>query len=218
MVLGLAIAAMVVGCSPGVGDQRATTSTAVPTGAKLSAMPTEPLPVTPAAWASTLLDSADFPQGLKVRQEQAKVLVANDVPGLGGTAEAYFLTLASDDGNEFVNGIAVVPESATAATALLDQFTSANYAAGLTGGAADATVTLRSGPDEPAGSKRLDYSGTVPIAGQEQRVTGTAVAFVHGRTFVVIIHGTYGASDNAIDPGRVAAAVDTRLAGLPEAN
>lgn len=152
-----------------------------------------------------------------VRQNQSKIVQAKDVPGLTGMASGQFVTVVSGDKNEFVTESVIISPGGDA-TALLDAFSLRNYLAVLTGGAKDAKGSELAVTGAPSGARALSYSGTVTAGGQTQAVTGEAVAFVHGKVFVVVAHGKYAPSTRSIDVSSLATAIDHRLASSEALN
>jgi hypothetical protein len=227
-VVALAILASVVACS--AGCESTSKPTASPTSAVIASPASVPTVIadpnalatqaaeSPAArLSSALFVESDFPADMSVRQNQTKVLSPNDVPGLNTSASGQFATVVSQDKNEFVNEIAVVPD-ASDPQALLDAFNLSNYLAGFTGGAKDATGAALTPTAAPFGSKAYSYSGSVSAAGQLQQVEGQSVAFVHGSVFVVVIHGRYTPSSRAIDVAALATNIDKRLDAITGLN
>ena len=168
--------------------------------------------------ASVLLVDGDVPADIIVRQKQPKILHAQDTPGLETGGSGEFITLVTDDKNEFVTEIGVIPDSG-GAEPLLEAFTPANYLSGLTFGAVDAASTDFNAAGAPPGARAFAYSGTVvSTTGQSQKVEGQVVAFVQGAVFVLINHGTYAPSTRTIDVGALATRISQRLAATPSLN
>jgi hypothetical protein len=208
------------------GGSTGKTNTAIATGTLTPpvATPTEDAALatrvagSPAAkLGPTLLSPADFPPDLIVQGQQAQIVAAGYVPGLASEASAFFATVATDSGDEFVNLIAIAVDSNAGASAALDAFTSDNYLPGLTGGAADAATGLLDVSSAPPGSKGFGFSGTLPASvpgGTGQGIMGQALGFVRGSTFVLLVHGLFVPSARGIDVSTIAAAIDARLAAV----
>lgn len=165
--------------------------------------------------ATAVLDPADYPAGFTILRRQPKLVAASDVPGLPAAASAFFAISATPDGNEFVNLIAVAAASEADAAASLASFLPDVYLSGLTGGAANAESGEASTAGAPAGTRAFSYSGTVTAneGGNltQHEVSGVALGFVHGRTFVVVVGGAYGATARTADLVKIASAIDARL-------
>ncbi len=161
---------------------------------------------------AALLDAADYPPDLGVKQQHTKIVAARDVPGLTSEASSFFATVATSSGDEFVNLIAIATDSEQGASGMFDAFTPGTYLPGLTNGARDAVATPQAVSGAPAGSEAFSYSGTVLGSVQGRRIEGQALGFVHGRAVVLLIHGLYTPSARGIDVTKIAAAMDARLA------
>jgi len=157
-----------------------------------------------------LYAEGDLPADLQALPGRTTMLHQTDVPGLTGPASSYSVMVASQDQNEFVTVAAVLPTDGDAAP-LLDAVTADTYGKNLTGGAPDATAKVISIPGAPAGARALSYSATLPGSGATHHVEGEALAFVHGKIFVLLVHGRYAASPRTIDLGALAARIDARL-------
>lgn len=194
-------------------DKTTPSPTSTPVSGALTPLPDEtPEPTEPATVdgvdLSSLAAQADFPADMTIRQNQAKPLQPLDVPGLTVAASGQFVTVVSEDKNEYVTESVVVPTNGDAEH-LLDAFTLKNYLGGLTGRAADATGAALTMAKAPSGAKAFSFTGTV--SGVPQQVAGEAVAFVNGRAFVVVVHGRYGASARTIDVASLATTIASRL-------
>jgi hypothetical protein len=214
--IGLAFAASFAAC-------KASSNTASPTAdVAVSPSPVSTPTVDPdaiatraagspgAALAAVLFVDGDLPADMHALPSQSKILQPRDAPGLIATASGASVTIVSDDKNEFVTEIGIIPDT-DSPQALLDAFSLANYLTGFTGGASDAVGTALVLPAAPPGAKAFSYSGTVRSAGQTHVVEGEAVAFAHGNVFVILAHGRYVSSTRAIDLGALAATIDGRL-------
>ncbi len=166
--------------------------------------------------APAMVNLADYPAGFDVKKQLSKLVAASDVPGLPSPGSAFFATSATPDGNEFVNLIAVVASSEADAAACLAAFVPDTYLPGLTNGAKNATSKPESAPGAPSGAKAFSYTGTVTATQNgnltQHEVTGTALAWMRGKTFVVVVGASYGIAPPTVDVMRIAAAIDGRLA------
>ena len=215
IVASIALTLVIAAC--GSSKNSATPTTGAPTVAP-AATPTNapagsPTPVDHGLVAelnAALLQPSDVSPDWHVAQNQNKVLDQRDVPGLTSGAKGAFVTLASPDKNEYVSQIAVVPDDGATA-GLLEAFNSANYLGGLSAGAQDAKATPQTLPDAPPGAKALVFSGTATTGGAPQALNGEAVAFVHGRVLVIVIHGSFQPPKYPLNGGELASTVDSRL-------
>ena len=217
--LGLVAALSVVAC----GSSSKSEPTATPAAASPAASPspnaTELATMAAGSAAAKLgpamLNLADYPAGFEVKRQLPKLVAASDVPGLPSAASGFFATSATPDGNEFVNLIAIVATSEADAGACLNAFVPDTYLPGLTSGAANATSKPDSAAGAPPGTKAFSYAGTVTATQSgnltQHEVSGLALAFVHGKTFVVVVGAAYGAAPRTADIARIAAAIDGRL-------
>jgi hypothetical protein len=154
-----------------------------------------------------------------VKREQAKFLPAADVPGLSSDVSGFFATSATSKGDEFVNLLAIAAVSEAEAAAALDAFAPEAYLSGLTGGAPDATSGPANSTGAPASAKAFSYKGTVTANEGGALVThpvdGEALAFVRGRTFIVVVGAAYDSISRRADVRAIAAAIYRRLAAIP---
>lgn len=168
--------------------------------------------------SSVMVDLADYPAGFEVKKQLPRLVAASDVPGLPAPASAYFATVATPNGDEFVNVIAVVASTEADAAACFSAFMPEAYLPGLTSGAANATSKPENPAGAPPGTRAFSYAGTVTAnqggAITQHEVAGMAMAWVRGKTFVVVVGASYGATPRAADIVRIAAAVDGRLAAV----
>ncbi len=171
-----------------------------------------------AALAPVVVNLADYPAGFEVKKQTPRVVAAADVPGLPAPGSAYFATVATADGSEFVNIIAVVASTEADAAACLTAFVPDTYLPGLTSGAANATSQPENPAGAPAGAKAFSYTGAFSAtqggAITQHEVAGLAMAWVRGKTFVVVVGASYGTAPRTADVAHVAAAVDGRLSAM----
>ena len=219
----LAAAVVLTGCRGSKGANTATpamevteTPADVATAVDAGALATRAAGSPAAKLGAALLMATDYPPDLGVKQQQTKIVAARDVPGLTSEASSFFATVATSSGDEFVNLIAIATDSEKSASGVFEAFTPGTYLPGLTTGARDAAATPLAVAGAPAGASAFSYSGTVPgsVPGQETRshIAGQALGFVHGRTFVLLIHGMYAPSTREVDLAKIARAIDERLA------
>ncbi len=213
----MGIAALVCACASSKTSPEATTVTPPPTALTASA-PAATATLTDYGLAgqvnAALLQAADISSDWHVAQNQNKVLDQRDVPGLTSGGKGAFVIVASPDKNEFVNQLAVVPDDGNV-SGLLEAFDSENYLSGLTSGAADAQATVQALPDARAGAKALTFSGTQNAGTNPQFVNGEAVAFVHGKVFVIVIHGSFQSPKYPLSAAQLASRINARLNSVP---
>jgi hypothetical protein len=220
-MLAVAAALLVVACGSGKKNgPTVTPAVSASPAASASPDPTEKAALaaaSPAArLASVIVNLADYPAGFEVKKQLPNLLAPSDVPGLPSAASGYFATTATADGNEFVNIIAIVTGSEADAAACYDAFVPDSYLPGLTSGAKNATATAANPAGVPEGTKAFTYTGTLTAtqsgALTQHEVSGMAMSWLHGNTFVVIVGASYGATPRTADLARIAAAIDGRLA------
>lgn len=206
---------MMTSCGSSGSSKTATPATTATAPPRPTPRPTQgdPAASRAARLAPALLSASDLPPDLVQRQNQPKFLTPADTPGLTSNASQMAALFTSPDGQEFFSQAAVVPDDPSALQSMLDAFTPDGYLAGLTAGAQDAQAAPKDFAGAPPGARSFTYSAT--IGATNQHIDGEALAFVRGPVFVVLIHGFYQ-SPRAIDIGKIAGAIDGRIASRPD--
>jgi hypothetical protein len=166
---------------------------------------------------AALLQSADLPAALPRLASGVQFVPADQFPGQAVRASVAAARFGRDKQTEFVNVALIVPDSG-GPLPLMQNFNPQAYLQGLTASAPDPTsapITVTGGPP---GAQSFRYGGTVSAGGGTQTISGEVLAFVHGKVFVLLVHGTTADATPGIDLAALAATVDARLASLPEAN
>jgi hypothetical protein len=209
------VVALLAACGGSTGCKTTTPITPTKATEEAGALATRGAGSRAAKLGPTLLNTADFPPDLTVRQQGAQIVAAGDLPGLASEASRFFATVSTAAGDEFVNLTVVAADSDTDASTALDALTPANYLLKLTAGATDATASPLHVSSAPLGSKGFNYAGTVPasVTGQAtgQHIAGEALGFVRGSTYVLLVHGVFAPSTRGIDVVEIAGAINARL-------
>lgn len=164
-----------------------------------------------------LLQASDLPDRFEERRNDIVAVSRAEVPGLSAGAAAQFQAFATADASESVQASVVLPENASDVSALLEAFGSRSYISALTGDAPDAQTSEVTVPGAPEGTRAIDYSATVPGPDGAMHLEGRALAFTHGRLYIVLIHAAHGGTRGDIGLGQIASTIDQRLAANPAA-
>ena len=165
---------------------------------------------------TALPQAADVPAALSQAARGVQIVAPNDFPGQSVQASLATAQFGGENTSEFLKAALIVPDTG-GPTPLMDAFTPQTYLQGLTAnpqGSAD-PVAVTGGPP---GARSFRFTGDLSATGATEQLTGEVLAFVHGKVFVLLVHGNYTATAAGVDLVALASLIDTRLAALPDAN
>jgi len=166
---------------------------------------------------AALLRSEDVPAALPRIASGVQFAPPAEFPGQSARASVAVARFGRDHQAEFVNVALIVPDSG-GPEPLMQNFNPQAYLQGLTAGATDPTSAPISLTGAPAGAQAFRYGGALTTNGATGTMAGEVLAFVHGKVFVLLVHGTTIDATPGIDLASLAATVEARLATLPVAN
>jgi hypothetical protein len=166
---------------------------------------------------SALLRSEDVPAALPRLASGVQFAPAAEFPGQSVLASVATARFGRDQQAEFVNVALIVPDSGGPGP-LMQNFNPQTYLQGLTASAPDPTSAPIPLTGAPVGAQAFRYGGTLTANGVTETISGEVLAFVHGKVFVLLVHGTTIDATPGIDLASLAATVEARLVTLPVVN
>jgi hypothetical protein len=166
---------------------------------------------------TALLRSEDVPAALPRLASGVQFAPAAEFPGQSMRASVATARFGRDQQAEFVNVALIVPDSG-GPEPLMQNFNPQTYLQGLTASAPAPTSAPIPLTGAPAGAQAFRYGGALTTNGVTETISGEVLAFVHGKVFVLLVHGTTVDATPGIDLASLAATVESRLATLPVVN